>query len=56
VPPFGHSTQLRVLVDPDLLQYDQVWAAAGMWNDNLGANPNDIVHVSGGAVADLKHA
>ena len=22
VPPFGHSTQLRVFVDPDLLQYD----------------------------------
>ncbi|NDA38034.1 MAG: YbaK/EbsC family protein, partial [Acidimicrobiia bacterium] len=21
VPPFGHSTQLRVFVDPDLLQY-----------------------------------
>ena len=28
VPPFGHSTQLRVFVDPDLLQYDEVWAAA----------------------------
>ncbi len=22
VPPFGRSTQLRVSVDPDLLQYD----------------------------------
>ncbi|MGA1363155.1 MAG: YbaK/EbsC family protein, partial [Ilumatobacteraceae bacterium] len=41
VPPFGHSTQLRVFVDPDLLQYDEVWAAAGTWNDNFGANPND---------------
>jgi len=32
VPPFGHSTQLRVFVDPDLLQYDVVdefvWATA----------------------------
>jgi prolyl-tRNA editing enzyme YbaK/EbsC (Cys-tRNA(Pro) deacylase) len=24
VPPFGHATQLRVFVDPDLLQYDEV--------------------------------
>ena len=56
VPPFGHSTQLRVFVDPDLLQYDEVWAAAGTWNDNFGANPNDIVRVAGGAVADLKRA
>jgi Cys-tRNA(Pro) deacylase len=54
VPPFGHSTQLRVFVDPDLLQYDEVWAAAGTWNDNFGAAPADIVRVSGGAVTDLK--
>ncbi len=54
VPPFGHSTQLRVFVDPDLLQYDEVWAAAGTWNDNFGANPNDVVRVAGGTVTDLK--
>ena len=53
VPPFGHSTQLRVFVDPDLLQYDEVWAAAGTWNDNFGAAPADIVRVAGGVVADL---
>ena len=54
VPPFGHSTQLRVFVDPDLLQYDEVWAAAGTWNDNFGAAPSDIVRVAGGVVTDLK--
>ena len=54
VPPFGHATQLRVFVDPDLLQYDEVWAAAGTWNDNFGAAPADIVRVSGGVVTDLK--
>ena len=56
VPPFGHSTQLRVFVDPDLLQYDEVWAAAGTWNDNFGANPNDIVRVAGGVVTELKRS
>ena len=54
VPPFGHSTQLRVFVDPDLLQYDEVWAAARTWNDNFGAAPADIVSVAGGVVTDLK--
>jgi len=54
VPPFGHATQLRVFVDPDLLQYDEVWSAAGTWNDNFGAAPADIVRVSGGVVTDLK--
>ena len=56
VPPFGHSTQLRVFVDPDLLQYDEVLAAAGTWNDNFGAAPADIVRVAGGVVTDLKRA
>ena len=56
VPPFGHQTQLRVFVDPDLLQYDEVWAAAGTWNDNFGASPADIVRVAGGVVTDLKRA
>ena len=54
VPPFGHSTQLRVFVDPDLLQYDEVWAAAGTWNDNFAIAPNELVRVSGGVVTDLK--
>ena len=40
----------------DLLQYDEVWAAAGTWNDNFGANPNDIVRVAGGVVTDLKRS
>jgi len=56
VPPFGHATQLRVFVDPDLLQYEEVWAAAGTWNDNFGAAPADIVRVAGGVVTDLKRA
>ena len=54
VPPFGHSTQLRVFVDPDLLQYDEVWAAAGTWNDNFAIAPTELVRVSGGVVTDLK--
>ena len=47
MPLFGLSTQLRVFVDPDLLQYDSVndfvWAAAGTWNDNFGAAPADVL-------------
>ena len=54
VPPFGHSTQLRVFVDPDLLQYHEVWAAAGTWNDVFGIEPHKLVEASGGAVTDLK--
>jgi prolyl-tRNA editing enzyme YbaK/EbsC (Cys-tRNA(Pro) deacylase) len=45
-----------VFVDPDLLQYDEVWAAAVTWNDNFGAAPADIVRVAGGVVTDLKRS
>ena len=54
VPPFGHKTQLRVFIDPDLLQYDEVWAAAGTWNDVFPIAPNDLVRASGAVVTDLK--
>ena len=54
VPPFSHTKQSRVFVDPDLLRYDEVWAAAGRWNDNFGAAPADIVRVASGVVTDLK--
>ncbi len=54
VPPLGLATQMRIFIDPDLLQYDEVWAAAGTWNDNFGAAPADIVRVAGGVVTDLR--
>jgi Cys-tRNA(Pro) deacylase len=54
VPPFGHTTQLRIFIDPDLLQYDEVWAAAGTWNDVFPIAPNDLVRASGAVVTHLK--
>ena len=54
VPPFGHSTQLRVFVDPDLLQYDEVWAAAGTWNDVFAIDPRVLTAISGGLVVEIR--
>jgi Cys-tRNA(Pro) deacylase len=54
VPPFGHATPLRVFVDPDLLAHDEVWAAAGTWNDVFAISPAALVEASGGTVVDLK--
>lgn len=54
VPPLGHATELPVFVDPDLLQYDEVWAAAGTWTDVFGIDPAMLVKASGGTVVDLK--
>ncbi len=38
----------RVFVDPDLLGYDEVWAAAGTWHDVFAVRPADLVRASGG--------
>jgi prolyl-tRNA editing enzyme YbaK/EbsC (Cys-tRNA(Pro) deacylase) len=54
VPPFGFPQPLRVFVDPDVLQYDEVRAAAGTWNDVFPIAPNDLVRVADGVVTDLK--
>lgn len=53
VPPFGHTTSLPVFIDPDLLTYDEVWAAAGTWTDVFGIAPADLVRASGGTVTEL---
>ena len=54
MPTFGHTTTLRIFIDPDLLQYDEVWAAVGTWNDVLPIAPNDLVRASGEVVNDQK--
>lgn len=54
VPPFGHATHLRVFIDPDLLQWDEVWAAAGTWNDVFAIEPAALVTASDGVIIDLK--
>lgn len=54
VPPFGHSTPLRIFVDTDLLGYEVVWAAAGTWNDVFAIAPADLVRASGGTITELR--
>ncbi|MGI9426433.1 MAG: YbaK/EbsC family protein [Hyphomicrobiaceae bacterium] len=42
IPPFGHNTVLRTLIDQDLLQYDTVWAAAGTPNSVFAVCPKAL--------------
>lgn len=53
VPPFGHATQLRVLVDRDLMTFETVYAAAGLPDATFAIAPDDLLRASGGAIADL---
>jgi len=51
---FGSEKKLRIFIGADLLQYEEVWAAAGTWNDVFGIEPHKLVDASGGAPANLK--
>lgn len=54
IPPVGHVSPLRVYVDHDLLQWDQLWAAAGTPNSVFAITPDDLLRISGGTVVDLR--
>ena len=54
VPPFGHATDIPVFMDPDLLGYEVVWAAAGRPDAVFQIAPDRLRDLSGATVTDLK--
>lgn len=54
VPPFGHGSQVAVVIDRDLLAFDRVWAAAGLPDAVFAIAPDDLLRASGGTIADVK--
>jgi Cys-tRNA(Pro) deacylase len=54
VPPLGHTTPLRTLIDEDLLAFTSIWAAAGTPNAVFETTPADLLKMTNGQVADLK--
>ena len=54
VPPFGHATEIPVLMDRDLLGYDVVWAAAGRPDSVFEIAPERLRELSNATVVDLK--
>jgi prolyl-tRNA editing enzyme YbaK/EbsC (Cys-tRNA(Pro) deacylase) len=48
VPPLGHPTPVRTIVDRDLLRFDTVWSAAGSAYDVFPATPQQLVEWTGG--------
>ncbi|MGH2446209.1 MAG: YbaK/EbsC family protein [Candidatus Limnocylindria bacterium] len=56
IPPFGHEGSLGIVIDRDLLVHSTVWAAAGLPDAVFEITPDELVRVSGGAVADLAEA
>jgi prolyl-tRNA editing enzyme YbaK/EbsC (Cys-tRNA(Pro) deacylase) len=53
VPPVGHPQPLRAFIDRDLLQYGDIWAAAGTPNAVFRLTPGELARMTGGIVADI---
>jgi prolyl-tRNA editing enzyme YbaK/EbsC (Cys-tRNA(Pro) deacylase) len=54
VPPLGHSQPMITFVDEDLLQYAEIWAAAGTPNAVFRLTPDELVTMTGGKVVSVK--
>ena len=50
VPPIGHTEQIRTFIDQDLLQYAELWAAAGTPHAVFHLAPADLLRMTGGEV------
>ena len=54
VPPIGHVDKIETYVDEDLLQYNEIWAAAGNPKAMFKSTPADMVKMTQGAVILIK--
>lgn len=53
VPPVGHRQQLETFIDQDLMQYKEIWAAAGTPNAVFGLSPGDLVKMTKGKITQI---
>jgi prolyl-tRNA editing enzyme YbaK/EbsC (Cys-tRNA(Pro) deacylase) len=53
VPPVGHTRDPVTLIDADLAQYREIWAAAGTPNAVFRLTPADLIRLTGGRFESL---
>ena len=56
VPPVGHVHPIKTLIDQDLMQYEEIFAAGGLPEAIFRTTPQDLLRMTGGQVADVKEA
>jgi prolyl-tRNA editing enzyme YbaK/EbsC (Cys-tRNA(Pro) deacylase) len=48
VPPVGHKTKPIALIEKSLMQFPEIWAAAGTPNAVFRLTPSDLIELTGG--------
>lgn len=54
VPPIGHKQKLETYIDSDLLQYNELWAAAGTPNAVFSLDSSVIEKITQGKIISVK--
>ncbi|HYB10935.1 MAG TPA: YbaK/EbsC family protein [Alphaproteobacteria bacterium] len=54
VGPVGHAQMLEIFIDEDLLQFAEIWAAAGTPNAVFKLTPDELKRMTGGSVINIK--
>lgn len=54
VPPFGHRSRLRTLIDPGVMRFDSVYAGGGEIDCLLHTSPKEILRATGGEILALQ--
>lgn len=54
VPPIGYEFEKKLLIDEDLMQYSEIWAAAGTPNSVFRLSPGDLLQITQGKIVDIK--
>ena len=54
VPPVGHRHALKIFIDEDLLQYEEIWAAAGTPHAVFKLTPEELKRITSGEVISVK--
>src|SRR5271156_3889383 len=54
IPPVGHKTKIETLIDEDLLQFEELWAAAGTPNAVFNLKSADIADLTEGKIISIK--
>lgn len=54
VPPVGHVERLQTFIDEDLLQYTEIWAAAGTPHAVFRLTPTDLTAMTDGQIVSIK--
>jgi prolyl-tRNA editing enzyme YbaK/EbsC (Cys-tRNA(Pro) deacylase) len=54
IPPLGHASALPAYIDPDLLAYEEVWAAAGTPNAVFPVDPNRLASAIGATALSMR--